>query len=429
MEIIMSFMYASMIIALFGFLIEDYHSIVKWIFAVLISIVKYIMELGSYLQYISSFLIIVLLILYGKCVGHKASNLKRLQLAYVAYGINYIINLLLSFGVGIIAGIFLDECNWLARLAIIVARILVLLGFHRWKNHCEKLKEPWVLNICVVSTTICVFVEEFFRAAYVEHDRIFLVMCIIFTCLAALFTILWLIDHYKMVKIQNMYAVDNRQMSQKLHRSKEILPAIASYVSNMDQEPDEEMRKKLEEICRDYGKELGGREMSAELFDSTGVPLVDLLLRTKMLECEKQDVELDLFVNTRIDGDLKHMDISEGELARMLGDLIQNAMYAVEFIDEKMLLVLIARNEADELLLEIYDSGVPFPEKVLAHFGERGMTTWGTGNGLADMMETLERVDASVDICPNLPGRDVFTKRIRICFDGKKMLQIEKLAE
>ncbi|MCI5826623.1 MAG: GHKL domain-containing protein [Lachnospiraceae bacterium] len=229
-----------------------------------------------------------------------------------------------------------------------------------------------------------------------------------------------------MSKIQKMYEEDNRQMSQKLHRSKEILPMIANYVSSMDGTQDEEMRKKLEAVCHDYGKELGGAEMSAEFFETTGIDLADLLLRTKIIECGEQDIELNVFVSTQINEDMKRLDISDGEITRLLGDLLRNAINAVSKLQDKMILLLIARNENDCVLIRIYDSGIPFPPYILEHFGERGYTTWGTGNGLADLMDTVTRVHGSIEINMDMDPGDVFTKEIYICFDGKNTINIVK---
>ena len=61
---------------------------------------------------------------------------------------------------------------------------------------------------------------------------------------------------------------------------------------------------------------------------------------------------------------------------------------------------------------------------ILDHFGERGNTTWGTGNGLADLMGTVNRVHASIEVNTELAPEDVFTKEISICFDGKENLNI-----
>ena len=50
--------------------------------------------------------------------------------------------------------------------------------------------------------------------------------------------------------------------------------------------------------------------------------------------------------------------------------------------------------------------------------GERGNTTDGTGNGLADTIETLDHYHASFAIEPIEPGADIYTKCVHIAFDG-----------
>ena len=51
--------------------------------------------------------------------------------------------------------------------------------------------------------------------------------------------------------------------------------------------------------------------------------------------------------------------------------------------------------------------------------GERGNTTDGTGNGLADTIETLGHYHASFAIEPIEPGTDIYTKCVHIAFDGR----------
>jgi len=286
------------------------------------------------------------------------------------------------------------------------------------------IKQRWILNIGVIGTVILLFIEQLVRVSYTTEYWTYLYVAITCTYLAALFTILWLIDHYKMAKIQKMYADDNKQMSQKLHRSKEILPMIAQYAASMDLVQDEEMRKKLEAICRDYGKELGGAEVSAEFIETTGIDLTDLLLRTKIMECGEEDIQLEVFVRTQIDKDMKRLDISDAEITRLLGDLLRNAIHAVTGLQDRVILLLIVRDENDHVLIQIFDTGIPFPPYVLERFGERGNTTWGTGNGLADMMETVKRAHASIEVNTKLGQEDVFEKVISICFDGKDQVEV-----
>ena len=121
---------------------------------------------------------------------------------------------------------------------------------------------------------------------------------------------------------------------------------------------------------------------------------------------------------------MKRLDIGDGEIARLIGDLLRNAIHAVNGLKNKMILLLIVKDEDEHVLIRIYDSGIPFPPYILERFGERGNTTWGTGNGLADMMDTLKRVHASIEVNTEMAPGDVFTKEICICFDREDRVKI-----
>lgn len=161
--------------------------------------------------------------------------------------------------------------------------------------------------------------------------------------------------------------------------------------------------------------------MNRELFSSTGIQMLDLLLCEKLEECRGQCIEMDIFVYTPIDRAMRALGIDTQELLRLFGDLIRNAARAiVKAADtQRDILVMIACNGQEELEFQFYDNGVPFPKSVLAHLGERHNEEAGTGNGLADMMEVLDRVKASLEIRPLENDADIFTKKICIRFDGK----------
>ena len=429
MEIIIFFMHAYILMFLYEIFTSEKHHIIKWIVILLMGIVKYIAECFTYTKHMTPIIMCMLLVIYSICIHSQNTNLENFKLAFFAYGIDYVINLVLSSACGVIAGLAEISAEDWGYLVLGIGRILVIILLIQGKPILLKMKQGWISYIGVVATLVILFIEQLFRAAYTTERWDYMYIAIDCTYLAALFTILWLLDHHKMAKVQKMYAEDNRQMSQKLHRSKEILPMIANYVSNMDGTQDERMREKLEEVCHDYGKELGGAEMSAELFETTGIDLVNLLLRTKIIECSEQDIELDVFVSAQIDKDMKRLDVSDGEITRLLGDLLRNAIHAVEDLSNKMILLLIARDENGCVLIRIYDSGIPFPDHILERFGERGNTTWGTGNGLADLMETVNRVQASIEINTEMAPEDVFTKEISICFDGNGNVNIVKKDE
>lgn len=424
MKIIALFIHAYMLVSIYELVSEENQHLKKWVAFFLIGVAKYFIEPMPFARNISPFIQCTILIIYSICIHSVNSNLKNLQFALVAYGMDYVMNVVLSSIGGFVATLIQTRNSDIKYAVLSVGRILIIAMLYKYKTKIAKIKNTYALYIGIIGTIVLLFAEQVFRASFTTEHSGYAYIAIAFTCLVAIFTILWLMDHYKMAKIQKMYAEDNKQMSQKLHRSKEILPMIANYASSMDAVQDEEMRKKLEAVCHDYGKELGGAEMSAELFETTGIDLVDLLLKTKITECVEQDIELDVFVGTQIHKDMKRLDIGDGEIARLIGDLLRNAIHAVNGLKNKMVLLLIVKDEDEHVLIRIYDSGIPFPPYVLERFGERGNTTWGTGNGLADLMDTLKRVHASIEINTEMAPGDVFTKEICICFDGEDRVKI-----
>lgn len=413
-----------MLVFIYEMLSEDKHKYINWVSVSFIVCAKYLMERKFVTSNLVPLVICTILIIYSMCGHSRNSNILNLKYALVAYGMNYVISIALGSIGGLIATIINMENVPMKYLVLNIGRIMIIPLLYRYRERVQILKQMRVINIGVIGTIILLFIEQIFRVSFTNAKRDYGVLAIVCTYLAALFISLWLIDHYKMVKIQKMYEEDNRQMSQKLHRSKEILPMIARYVASMDLAQNEELREKLEAICHDYGKELGGREVSAEFIETTGIDLTDLLLRTKVIECGEEDIQLEVFVGTQIDKDMKRADISAGEITRLLGDLLRNAINAVTGLQDKVILLMVVRDENGHVLIQVFDTGIPFPPYVLERFGERGNTTWGTGNGIADMMETLKRVHASIEVNTKLGQEDVFEKVISICFDGKDRVEI-----
>ena len=424
MEIISIVFHAYVYVTIYEFLTDERHKFLKWVLFLVIGITKYVAESFIIAKQLIPFMVCTLLVIYSVCVKSHDSNLQNFKYAITTYGLSYVLDIFVACILAIILGCIGKSNSRLIYMISSIEKLTIIFVLYRFRFLFIKLKKDWILNIGFIATIILLFSEQALRVAFATDNYAFTNLSLACTYLAAIFTILWLMDHYKMAKIQKMYAEDNKQMSQKLHRSKEILPMIANYASSMDAAQDEEMRKKLEAVCHDYGKELGGAEMSAELFDTTGIDLVDLLLKTKITECVEQDIELDVFVGTQIHKDMKRLDIGDGEIARLIGDLLRNAIHAVNGLKNKMILLLIVKDEDEHVLIRIYDSGIPFPPYVLERFGERGNTTWGTGNGLADLMDTLKRVHASIEINTEMAPGDVFTKEICICFDGEDRVKI-----
>lgn len=424
MEIVALLVRAYILVLIYEILSEDKQKYINGVAVLLIAVAQYLMKSRLVLSNLVPIVLCTILILYSMCGHSRNSNIANLKYAVVAYGVDYVISVILGSICGLLAVAVNVETGDMKYLVLNIGRIMIALLLYKHRERVRVLKQMKVLNIGVIGTIILMFTEQLIRISYPKMRFGYVYIAVTCAYLAALFTILWLIDHYKMAKIQKMYADDNKQMSQKLHRSKEILPMIAQYAASMDLVQDEEMRKKLEAICRDYGKELGGTEVSAEFIETTGIDLTDLLLRTKIMECGEADIQLEVFVRTQIDKDMKRLDISDAEITRLLGDLLRNAIHAVTGLQDRVILLLIVRDKNDHVLIQIFDTGIPFPPYVLERFGERGNTTWGTGNGLADMMETVKRAHASIEVNTKLGQEDAFEKVISICFDGKDQVEV-----
>lgn len=392
----------------------------RGIFLVLITTVKYGAELFLYTRYLTPVFVCALLVLYSVCIHGGHSRIRNLKCALVAYGMDFVINLVLAGICGAVAGLLGSRATETRLLILSAIRLLIIVQLIRKKDSLAPINRDWVINISMIMSIVWILAEQLIRVSYAFDHMQYVLAAVACSYLAVFFSVLWLMDHHQMEKRQQAYADDNARMSRMLHRSKEILPMIANYAGSLDGSMDEKLREKLEAVCMDYGSELEGDEMSAEVFETTGIDLLDLLLRTKIKECAKKGTELDVYVNTQIAKDMRRMDITDGEITRLIGDLLRNAIHAVEPCLNRMILLMIVRDEAKHVLIRVYDSGIPFRSEVLEHLGERGNTTWGTGNGLADMMELVNRVGASVEIQTEMDEGDLFTKAICIRFEREK---------
>ncbi len=427
MEIIIFLIHAYLYLQLFEILIEKSTGRYRWIAVLVFGLAKYVAESIIHAKNLLPLIFCTLLVFYGKCVQKEYSNLRYLKYALITYGMD----LALSIIVGSIFGIIGVICDmggesWTG-ISTAIGRIVCIVLLNYKRVHVEKIKQSWIMYIAFTASIVVIIVEQVLSIAYVTKNNSFVYISVACIYVVALFTTLWLIDHHKMLKIQNEYALDNQQMSQKLHRSKEVLPLLASYVTSMDVTPDEKMRQKLQDVCHDYGRELCGSQMDVALFNTTGVGLLDLMLQNKVSECRNRNIEMEVFVNTEIDEDMEELHISDGELIRMMGDLLRNAIHAVEAAGASngMILALVARNAYGHVELQVHDSGVPFPKEIMDNIGKRGNTTWGTGNGIADLIVSLRRVRASFDIIPVPDPDDIFTKEVCIRFDGKGTVMSE----
>lgn len=132
----------------------------------------------------------------------------------------------------------------------------------------------------------------------------------------------------------------------------------------------------------------------------TSKPAVNALLQAKVLFAEKRGINIKLFITSQ----LKELKIPEWEFCRIIGNIIDNAIYALlEVQGEKNIEVYIFE-DLKAYGFKIKNNGPEIDEKTVKIIFEPGFTTKGEngdGMGLAITKEILEQYEGSIEVVSN----------------------------
>ncbi len=341
---------------------------------------------------------------------------------------SYVVSFLCNFVVGVLFGILLDACfglidTYINYALVIGIRILCLILIWKKYDWLQRQVKKTAVSVMILIGAFLLFFQQLMQTAFVTKDYSFVNILILLIYLTMIFTAFMLLQHNRLTAKQQAIEEDNRQMSQRLHRSKDVLGVVSQVVASEDH-IDPKLRKELADFCDDEMNEMQDRALGANLIGDTGIELVNVMLQKQMMRCADLNISFDVMIPAPIDGYIREIGISVTEFMRMLNDLLKNAVKAILLSDNthRELLLIMGDAGNDCFEIRLYDSGVPFPPKILEHLGERGNTTDGTGNGIADTVETLRHYRASFVIEPIEPGTDIYTKCIHIAFDGQGCL-------
>lgn len=142
----------------------------------------------------------------------------------------------------------------------------------------------------------------------------------------------------------------------------------------------------------------------------TSVAAVNALLQAKLMTCEKHGITLELDVRTQ----LKDLAVPSWEFCRVLGNLIDNAIYAVlESGGEKHIEVELYEDLWHHYF-KVMNSGEPIPEELTGRIFEAGFTTKGgngEGMGLSITRRIIEKHKGSIGVARE-GDRTVFAGQI-----------------
>ena len=155
--------------------------------------------------------------------------------------------------------------------------------------------------------------------------------------------------------------------------------------------------------------------------DKTNIQEIDDMLSYMQSECDKNNIELLL----KIECDIQHIVenyISISQLETLLGDLIRNAIIAINHCNNefKSIMLVFGIKESNYEIC-ILDSGIPFETTTLVNLGLQPASTHldegGTGIGFITTFETVNSCNASFVI--NEITNNNYTKSLEIIFDNK----------
>lgn len=310
-------------------------------------------------------------------------------------------------------------------LVMIIMRVAMIIFI--WKKYAwfQKRIQNITRYIMAILGAFLLFFQQLFFIALGNRDILYLRILILLVYFTMFYTALMNLQHHHLTADNQRILDDNQRMSQEIHRSRDVIDVVSRVVATEDT-IDPKLRQELADFCKSEKQEMFDPDLAASLIGDTGMDLLNVLLRDKLCQCRQQEISFEVMIPGPIDTYVSDIGIGEAELLRVINDLVKNAVTAINKTDGEVreILLILAVGPSDCLELCVYDSGVPFPDFILERFGERGNTTTGTGNGLADTVNTLRTYDASIEIDAIEPGTDIYTKCVRICFDGKNEIHV-----
>lgn len=169
----------------------------------------------------------------------------------------------------------------------------------------------------------------------------------------------------------------------------DYLNHIQVIYSLMELEEFDEARKYIEPVYKDIVR------VSKAL--KTSKPAVNALLQAKLQMAEKNKIEMEL----EIKSDLKTLDMEPWEFCRVIGNIIDNAIFALNLkLDNRYMIVEFAE-DLQNIRINISNNGDIIPKEIINNIFKEGFTTKdsrGDGMGLAIVKEIVKNFNGSVTV-------------------------------
>lgn len=151
---------------------------------------------------------------------------------------------------------------------------------------------------------------------------------------------------------------------------------------------------------RDYIEKVFNDIQKVSSILKTSNPAINALLQAKLLYCEKRNIKLEFFITSR----MMNLKIPSWEFCRILGNLIDNSIFALKDIESDKVIELYLYEDLKNYGFKIKNNGPKILETDVAKIFEPGFTTkgeMGDGMGLAISKGILEDYEGDISVQSN----------------------------
>ena len=198
-------------------------------------------------------------------------------------------------------------------------------------------------------------------------------------------------------RMKNTYLVESMKNLEQLNTT--LRAQRHDYLNHMqvvygliELEEFEEAKKYIRPVFEEMSK--------VSLAMKTALPAINALLQAKMQMAEKKEIEMSLAICT----DLKQIKIEPWELCKVLANIIDNAMTALDGVNGKKKIHIEMIEQGAKYKLSVTNNGPAIPKEKLETIFEKGYTTkkeGGYGMGLFIVKQILDKNRGHIQVISN----------------------------
>jgi sensor histidine kinase regulating citrate/malate metabolism len=132
----------------------------------------------------------------------------------------------------------------------------------------------------------------------------------------------------------------------------------------------------------------------------TSEPAVNALLQAKLQMAKKNDIDMEL----EIKSDLKYLNMEPWEFCRVIGNIIDNAIFALKLKPDNRYMLVEFAEDLQNIKINISNNGDTISKEIIDNIFKTGFTTKGNngdGMGLSIVKEIVENFSGTVSVTSN----------------------------